>query len=91
MTKTDAELQKLKSTVKKRNKLIRFSDKSLTSWTAVEEYKSDELAEDSDDEIKLRSAEKRASTKIKMKKKLKNIQCLFWSPASKARQWQANR
>ena len=38
--------------------MIRFADKSPAGWAAVEEYKSDELADASDDEKKLRSAER---------------------------------
>jgi len=37
-------------------------------WTAVEEYESDELADDSNDEKKLRSAERRALTKLRARK-----------------------
>ena len=39
-----SELESVKTLITKRNKLIRFAD-----WTAVEEYESDELAEDSED------------------------------------------
>ena len=51
-----SELDLLKTLITKRNKLIR--------WTGVEEYESDELAEDSEDEKRLRSAERRALAKI---------------------------
>ena len=59
----------MKTLITKRNKLIRFTDKSLAGWQAVEEYESDELAEDSEDEKKLRSAERRALVKIREKKR----------------------
>jgi hypothetical protein len=68
LSKANAELEKHKSLIEKRNKLIPFADKSPPGWTAVDEYQSDDLAEDSEDEKKLRAAERRALTKIKLDK-----------------------
>ena len=52
----NTELENAKTLLNKRNKVIRFADKSPAGRTAVEEYESDELADDSEDEKKLRSA-----------------------------------
>ena len=81
------QLQKAKCDLEKRIKLIRFADKSPAGWAAVEEYESDELADNSEDEKKLRAAERRALSKIKQKSAKPRGSRL--SNASKSRDFQA--
>jgi hypothetical protein len=71
LSQANAELEKHKPLIEKSNKLIRFADKSPAGWTAVDEYQSGDLAEDSEDEKKLRAVERRALTKIKLDKQSK--------------------
>ena len=63
LSKVNNKLEQIKVLINKRNKLIR---------SAIDEYKSDELAENSDDEKKVRSAERRAMSKMKFKSKPKS-------------------
>ena len=84
------QLQKAKSDVEKRIKLIRFADKSPAGWAAVEEYESDELADDSEDEKKLRAAERRALPRIKQKSAKPRGSRLSNAP-QKPRQFQATQ
>ena len=46
LNRVNQELENTKTLLNKRNKAIRFVVKSSAGWTAVEEYESDELADD---------------------------------------------
>ena len=48
-----------------RQKLIKLADKSDAGWKIVEEYESNELTDNSDDEKRIAKAEARASRKIR--------------------------
>ena len=51
--------------IQKRQKLIKLADKSEAGWLAVEEYESDELADNSDDEKRIKTAQDKASRRKK--------------------------
>ena len=51
--------------IQKRQKLIKLADKSEAGWLAAGEYESDELAEDSEDDKKIRKAQDKAARKKK--------------------------
>ena len=49
--------------IERRQKLIKLADKSGAGWLVVDEYESDELAEDSADENRIRKAQDKAVRK----------------------------
>ena len=67
--KTVKLLEDSLAVLKKRNKLIQIADKSEGGWKTVDEYLSDEVASDSEDEKRIRAANNRAVKKIKSSKK----------------------
>ena len=75
LSAANSELKRVRSLIAKRYKLVRFGDKSSAGWTAIDEYESDELADDSEDEKKLRSAERIALVKIREKKRKHASNC----------------
>ncbi len=51
-----------------RNKLIKLADKSETGWATVNEYIDNDLADNSDDDRKIRRAENAAKAERKRKR-----------------------
>ena len=68
MSGVNKELDNVKVSLNKQNKVLRFADKSPAGWAVLVEYESDELVDDSDHEKKLRSAKRRALSKIPLRK-----------------------
>ena len=57
-----------KQLIKKRQKLIKLADRNKDGWLVVQEYESDELASNSEDEKKIRTAKLSAEKKRKESK-----------------------
>ena len=68
-TRSPADINKLdaegKLIIKKRQKLIKITDKNKDGWLVVQGYEFDDLASDSEDEKKIRKAEAAAEKKRK--------------------------
>ena len=58
------KLKKAMKKLKRRNKLIKMADKSKAGWKLVEEYLTDDVASDEEDDKKIKKAEKQELAKI---------------------------
>ena len=63
--KAAEKVEDLRKSLRHRQKIIKLADKSEAGWLAVKEYEAEELASDSDDEKRIRKAQKRALKKKK--------------------------
>ena len=51
-------VKSIKEDIEKRNKLLKIVHKSIAGWGTVEECLSDDLASDSEDDCKIKAAER---------------------------------
>ena len=58
----------IKEDIEKRNKRLKIADKSIAGWGTIEEYLSDDPASDSEDDRKIKAAERRALQKQNMRR-----------------------
>ena len=67
--KVKAALDSSTEVVSKRIKVIKMADKTDFGWSTVNEYLSEELASNSDDEKRMYRAERRAESKTKERRR----------------------
>ena len=75
-------ISKLNKKLKKRQKHIRIAGLSSAGWETVNEYQSNEMADNSDDEKKIRSAENRALRQQKQTKRFQPFETQRAPPAA---------
>ena len=63
LRKSEKKIKAVRNELEKRNKLLKIADRSAGGWGTVEEYLSDELADDSSDDRRITAAEERALSK----------------------------
>ena len=60
-------VKRARKMLERRMKMIRFADRNPHGWLAVEQYLSDDLASDSEDDKRLKKAESEAAKKVQMR------------------------
>ena len=73
-TKISTLVSEGRKLIHKRQKLIKIADRCKDGWQVVEEYESDELASNSEDEKKLKKAKEAASRKRKARQEGKRVE-----------------
>ncbi|PFX12038.1 hypothetical protein AWC38_SpisGene24063, partial [Stylophora pistillata] len=63
--KAGEKVEELKKSLRHRQKIIKLADKSEAGWLAVKEHQTEELANDSEDEKRIKKSQERA---LKQKK-----------------------
>ena len=70
----------IKEDIEKQNKLLKIADKSIAGWGTVEEYLSDDLASNSEDDRKIKAAERRALQKQNIRRKNQRLSATTTKP-----------
>ena len=68
-----ALIGKAKASTHRRQKLIKIADRSNDGWKVVEEYESNDLASNSEDEKRIKKAKKAASRKRQLSENTQGI------------------
>ena len=71
LKKAKEDLKEGMKILSRRQKMIKFADRSEAGWAVVEEYEDDALASNSEDERRMEKAERAAEKKVAKKRKLR--------------------